>query len=117
MSYFKIYEDDYSHCVSGLKVSTKTNYNAQTNAAGNTVVDKINNKKVVEVKIIPLDEVEAQRLLETLEQFKLSIAFRNPRNGSLTRIECIIPDTDIEYYTIQVDKQMLKEFSLTFTEL
>lgn len=117
MEYFKIYEYDFSHCVNELKISTKTNYNAQTNAAGNTVVDKINTKKVVEVGIIPLDEEEAQQILNLIGNFNVPMTFRNPLTKAIATINCIIPDSDIEYYTIQADKQMLKAFKLKFTEL
>ena len=117
MTYFKIDGIDFSHCVNELKVSTNTNYNAQTNAAGNTVVDKINIKRVVEVGIIPLDELEAQSLLSILDRFQVVISYRNPRNSNLVNLSVIIPDNDIEYYTIQENKQMLKAFKLQFTEL
>ncbi|WP_354001421.1 DUF6711 family protein [Campylobacter sp.] len=117
MTYFKIDGIDFSHYVNELKVSTNTNYNAQTNAAGNTVVDKINIKRVVEVGIIPLDELEAQSLLSILDRFQVVISYRNPRNSNLVNLTVIIPDNDIEYYTIQENKQMLKAFKLQFTEL
>lgn len=117
MEYFKIWETDFSHYVNELKIATKTNYNAQTNAAGDTVVDKINSKKEIEVGIIPLNEVDAQALLDAIDSFNVSIAFRNPKNSMIQRINCIISENDIEYYTIQNDKQMLKAFKLKFTEL
>lgn len=56
MAYLKIDNTDFSMYVSGLKVGSKSNYNAQTNAAGNTVVDYINSKKTIAVNIIPLDD-------------------------------------------------------------
>mgnify|MGYP003291495799 CR=1 FL=1 len=42
MAYLKIDNTDFSMYVSGLKVGKKSNYNAQTNAAGDTVIDFIN---------------------------------------------------------------------------
>ena len=54
MSYFKINNVDYSMYVNELKVSKDVNYNAQTNAAGDTVVDYVNKKRTIEVGIIPL---------------------------------------------------------------
>lgn len=118
MTYFKINNTDYSAYVSELKVNDTVNYNAQTNAAGNTVVDFINRKREIEVSIIPLaDGTVVKGLLEKLNEFNLSISFRNPRTGELETINCIIPSNDIEYYTIQVNKVMYKTFSLTFTEL
>lgn len=55
MTYFKINDIDYSMYVNELKVSKEANYNAQTNAHGDTVVDFINSKREIEVGIIPLD--------------------------------------------------------------
>lgn len=63
MAYFKINGVDYSMYVKELKINKNVNYNAQTNAAGNTVVDFINAKRTIEVGIIPLnDSVMAQLL-------------------------------------------------------
>ena len=45
MAYFKINGVDYSMYVNALKVSRECNYNAQTNANGDTVVDYINTKR------------------------------------------------------------------------
>jgi hypothetical protein len=55
MAYFKIGEIDFSPYVNSLKINKSANYNAQTNAAGNTVVDYINSKRTIEVGIIPVD--------------------------------------------------------------
>ena len=64
MSYLKIKGVDYSSFVSGLKVDKSFNYNAQTNAAGNTVIDLINSKHSVEATIIPLDSATMATLQE-----------------------------------------------------
>lgn len=104
--------------VNELKVNDAVNYNAQTNAAGDTVVDYINRKRTVEVSIIPLEDgTVVKGLLEKLSAFNVSISFRNPQTGELETINCIIPSNDIEYYTIQDVRVMYKAFSLTFTEL
>ena len=47
MAYFKIGTTDYSKYVNALKVDRGANYNAQTNAAGDTVVDYINHKRTI----------------------------------------------------------------------
>lgn len=118
MTYFKINNTDYSMYVNELKVNDTDNYNAQTNAAGDTVVDYINKKRTIEVGIIPLqDGTVVKGLLEKLSTFNVSISFRNPQTAELETINCIIPSKDIEYYTIQANKVMYKAFSLTFTEL
>lgn len=118
MSYFKINDIDFSTIVNELKVNKAHNYNAQTNAAGNTVVDYINSKRTIEVGIIPLDSAAMARLLKEIDAFSVSISFRNPLTQALEEdIACIIPSNDIEYYTIQVNKVMYKALKLTFTEL
>ena len=117
MAYFKINEIDFSMYVSGLKVSKSANYSAQTNAAGNTVVDYINSKRVIEVSIIPLDAAAMLNLKAVIDAFSVSITFRNPSTNELETINAIIPEDEIEYYTIQANRVLYKEFSLTFTEL
>lgn len=118
MAYFKIGDTDYSSYVSSLKIQKAVNYNAQTNAAGNTVVDYINAKRTIEVGIIPLNEVDMLKLQLELDAFNVSISFMNPKTNTLEEnINCIIPSTDIEYYTIQVNKVLFKSATLTFTEL
>ena len=117
MVYFKIDGTDLSHYVNELKIATKTNYSAQTNALGDTVVDKINNKREIEVGIIPLDELEAQVILSLLDRFVVTIEVREPKTGALASILAMIPESDVDYYTIQADKVKLNAFKLKFTEL
>lgn len=119
MSYFKIDGKDFSKCVKELKVKKSTNYNAQTNAAGDTVVDYINAKREIEVSIIPLEAVRAAEILAAVDGFSVSLSFRNPLTNALEdNVKCIIPESGIEYYTIQTGGLvMLNEFSLTFSEL
>lgn len=118
MAYFKIGTVDYSNYVSGLKVTTTANYNAQTNAAGNTVVDYINQKKKIKVEFIPLGSAAVATLLTAIGTgFPISISYTEPSTQALATVSCIIPSKDIEYYTIQTGKVLLKSFTLTFTEL
>ena len=44
MAYLTVNNIDLSQYTKGLVVKKKYNYNAQTNAAGNTIVDIINSK-------------------------------------------------------------------------
>ena len=105
MAYFKIGDVDFSLYVNSLKVSKTANYSAQTNAAGDTVV-------------IPLNEVDMLKLQVALAAFSVSISFLNPQTNELeTNVSCIIPDSEIEFYTIQVNKTMYKAATLTFIEL
>lgn len=117
MAYFMINDADYSAYVSGLKVSKAATYKAQTNAAGDTVVDYINSKRTIEVEIIPLSDKTMLALQLALAEFSMNISFRNPATNALETIQVIIPSTQIEYYTIQADKVMYKAVKLSFTEL
>lgn len=118
MAYFKIGDNDYSMYVNELNVSKEANYNAQMNAAGDTVVDYINHKRVIEVGIIPLSDDVMAQLQTDLDAFNVSISFRNPQTNLLEEgVNCIIPESSVEYYTIQAGKVLYKEFQLEFTEL
>lgn len=118
MAYFKIGNVDYSNYVSGLKVTTNHNYNAQTNAAGNTVVDYINSKRIIDVNIIPLDDAAMIKLQSDIEAFNMPISFRNPQTGALEEnVEVIIPVNGIEYYNLAGAGRMYKAFALQFIEL
>lgn len=117
MAYLKINDKDFSAYVNELKVENTVNYNAQTNAAGNTVVDLINQKRTVEVGIIPLSDAVMIGLQAELDKFNVVLSFRNPRTNQLEEINCIIPSNNVEYYTIQSNRVEYKAFSLTFIEL
>lgn len=117
MSYFMIDNKDFSLYVNELKVSRNSNYNSQTNAAGDTVVDFINHKWTVEVGIIPLDDAAMQALQAALNGLEVSISFRNPQSGALETIHCIAPENKVEYYTIQANKVLFEAFRIEFIEL
>lgn len=118
MAYFKIGDTDYSMYVNQLNINKEANYNAQTNAAGNTVVDYINHKRTIEVGIIPLDSAAMAALQTAIDAFSVSISFRNPQTGALEEgVSCIIPSNNVEYYTIQANKVMYNAFTLEFIEL
>jgi hypothetical protein len=118
MEYFKIGEKDFSHIVSNLTIKTIVNYNAQTNAAGNRVVDFINKKRQIEVGVIPLKDGDMLKLLQAISAFGVAISFRNPNTNALEEnVACIIDENEIDYYTIQKDKVMYNAATLTFTEL
>lgn len=118
MSYLKINGVDYSMYVNELNIETETIYNAQTNAAGNTVVDFINAKRTIEVGIIPLDDRVMRELQTAIKDFSVSLSFRNPQTNALEEdVACIIPSSGVEYYSIQANKVMYNAFTLTFIEL
>lgn len=118
MSYFFIDGTDFSMYVNELTVDREANYHAQTNAAGNTVVDLINHKRIITVGIIPLDNEAMVALQNAINKFNVSISFRNPLTGALEEnVNCIIPSNGVEYYTIQANKVLFNAFSLEFIEL
>lgn len=118
MTYFKINNVDFSHYVSALKVETTNNYNAQTNAAGNTVIDYINSKRTIEVGIIPLNDADMKALQQAIGAFNVSISFMNPKTGAIeNNVNCIVPSDGVDYYTIQSGKVMFKAFTIQFVEL
>ena len=118
MAYFKIGETDFSDYVNELKVKKYTNYTAQMNAAGDTVVDLISKKREFEVGIIAINSEKMISLLDAIEPFNVTISFRNPQTGELEEgVNCIIPDSNVEYYTIQANRVLYKAFKLKFTEL
>ena len=116
MAYFKIGKTDFSNIVNELKIDKTSNYNSQTNAAGDTVVDYINTKRIIEVGIIPLDDTAMAELQTAINDFDVMISFRNPRTNQLETIFCIVPESGVEYYTIQANKVMYKAFKLKFIE-
>lgn len=118
MEYFKIGEKDFSPYVNQLNITKTVNYNAQTNAAGNTVVDYINSKRSISVGFIPLDGESMKDLQAALNDFSVSLTFRNPETNALEEnVLCIVPEAAIEYYTIQINKVMYNAFTVDFVEL
>ena len=117
--YFSIGIHDYSPYINELKITTNNNYTAQTNAAGNTVVDFVNRKRVIDVGFIYMNEEDIQHLLNDIQYFNVTITVRQIGGGNIIadEINCIVPSTDIEYYTIRKDKVMFKAFKLQFIEL
>jgi hypothetical protein len=118
MTYLTINGTDYSKYVKSLNVKRITEYNAQTNAAGDTVVDMIGRKRQIEVGIIPLSGTVARQLLLEIDNFNVTITFLNPHTNAISAdIPCIVDDTDVSYYTIQDNRKLTNEFTITFIEL
>lgn len=117
MAYLAVNGVDYSHLVNSLAVTSEANYNAQTNAAGNTVVDYINTKRAVEVGFIPLSDAECSSLFSNMQDIAVTLSFLDPKSGEMTEAACLCPSDSVEYYTIRADKVSFKAFTLKFTEL
>jgi hypothetical protein len=118
MAYFKIDGVDFSAFCNKLDVQTAVTYNGQTNAAGDTVVDYVGEKRTINVGIISLDDTDMFRLQRAISAFSVSLSFRDPRTNTLAEnVACIIPSYNAEYHTIQIGNVRYKATSLTFTEL
>lgn len=117
MAYFKIGDTDFSHLVRILNVTKEHNYNAQTNAAGNTVVDYINTKRNIEVGFIYMDDSDMSELQAAVDDFAVTITYRDPKTNALEVASCIAPEIEADYYTIQADRVLYNEFELEFSEL
>lgn len=118
MTYFKIGDTDLSSYVNSLKITRTHTYNSQTNAAGDTIVDLINSKRVIEVGIIPIKDNIMTLILNMLNDFNVSLSYLNPETALLeSGVNCIIPSHNIEYYTIQKNNVMYKAVMLKFIEL
>lgn len=118
MAFFKINNIDFSMYVNSLKVESNVNYTAQTNAAGNTVVDYINTKREIEVGIIPLNDEAMKALQAVISAFNVSVSFLNPNTATLEEsVNCIIPKNGVEYYTIQNGNVSFKQFTIKLIEL
>lgn len=117
MAYFKIGNTDFSHLVRSLNITKEHNYNAQTNAAGNTVVDYINTKRTIEVGFIYMDDSAMAALQAALDSFAVTIAYRDTKTNALETANCIAPKIEADYYTIQADMVLYNEFTVEFTEL
>lgn len=118
MAYFKIGDVDFSMCVNQLEIQKKANYTAQTNAAGDTVVDYINSKRTITVGIIPLSGEDMVALQAAISDLGVNISFQNPTTNAIEEnVACILPKDAVSYYTIQAGKVMFNAFTLTFTEL
>lgn len=117
MAYFKIGNVDFSHLVRSLNVAKSHNYNAQTNAAGNTVVDYINAKRTLEVGFIYMSDSDMAELQAAVNDFAVTVTYRDPLTNALETANCIAPEIEADYYTIQAGRVLYNEFAVEFTEL
>lgn len=117
MEYFSINGINYSMYVNKLKVTKEHKYKGATNASGNTVVKYVNTKRTIEVGIIPLDDSAMRDLQAVLNEFKVTISYRDPETGNLEEAVCILPKNSVEYYTIQANNTKFKAFFINFQEL
>lgn len=117
MIYFKINNIDLSNRVNALNVTKNATYNAQVNAAGNTVIDYINTKRKLQVGFITMPLTQAQSIFALLENLVITISYLDAKTNKLETINCYCPTIAHNYFTIQDAKQMVNSFTLEFTEL
>lgn len=118
MEYLKLNGVDFGGMVNRLNVNTVQNYTAQTNAAGNTVVDRISVKRTIEVGFRPLTLEEMQRVQSQTSAFSVLVSFLDPATGRLAEdVLCISAEAPTEYYTVQDGFVLFNEFTLEFQEL
>ena len=117
MAYFKIGDTDFSHLVRSMNIAKAHNYNAQTNAAGNTVVDYINTKRTIEVGFIYMNDSDMAALQAAVDSFAVTVTYRDPKTNALEVASCIAPEIEADYYTIQADRVLYNELTVEFTEL
>jgi hypothetical protein len=118
MSYLKVNDTDISHLVKGLKIGYETLL-AETsgrNANGDTVIDIINRKVKVYVTFRPMFDHEMLEFLNLIQDYVVSLSFRDSKTNQLTTITCYTGTPEPEYYHIG-DEVIYKDFSLNFIEL
>lgn len=108
---------DVSKMVNGLSVEKAHQYNAQTNAAGDTVVDYINMKRTVAVGFRAMGADEMSELQALLEPFTVALSYRDPATDALEEINAIAPKIETDIYTTAGDNVIYNEFTVSFEEL
>lgn len=117
MEYFRINETNLSPYISGLKISYKTNYNAQTNAAGDMVVDIVNKKKVFDVTFTYMNYGSLRSIIDDFyKEPSVTVYYLDPDTGETSYTQCFVAGFDIDYYTIS-RLIITKPFTVQFIEL
>lgn len=119
MNYFKIGNTDFSFLVAGMKVGYETLVSSDSgrNAAGDTVIDVVNEKKKVYIQFRHMTEEEMNSLLTAIQPYVVNVSFLDPRTKALTTIKAYTGTPEPEYYTIQPGGTIYKPMSLNFIEL
>lgn len=118
-NHLKIGGVDFSAYVAhrGLKVTRAHNYNAQTNAAGNTVIDYINAKRALEVEFVSMNGANMAALLTALESLAVTVQYRDPKSGVLETMQAIAPKVEPKYNTLSNGRVLFEPLAVKFTEL
>lgn len=118
MSYLKINNVDVSHLVKGLKIGYETlvSENSGRNANGDTVIDIINKKVKVYATFRPMTDSEMKSLLSTIEDYVVTVSYRDSKTNALKSATCYSGTPEPEYYTIG-NQVLYKVLNLNFIEL
>lgn len=119
MSYLNINGTDVSHLVKGLRIGYETlvSEDSGRNAAGDTVLDIINRKVKLYVTFRPMDGRDMATLLSAIGPYVINVSFRDSRTNATRTINCYHGTPEPEYYWIQGNNVLYKEFSFNFIEL
>lgn len=119
MSYFfKINDIDFSMYVNKLVVGKEHMYESFNTANGSDLIKYRGSKYVLEVGFVPLDYISMANLLSVIDQFSVTVSFRDPKTNLLVEnLVCIIPNHLVEYYTIRADKVSYKAFSVQILQV
>lgn len=119
MDYLKINGMDFSSIVSGLKVGQETlvSDNSGRNAAGNTVIDVINQKFKLYVTLRHTTAYEMDAFLSAISDYVVEVEFFSPFGTEHLTITAYTGTPEPEYYTIQDNNIIYKPMSLNFIEL
>ena len=118
MAYLKINGTDFSSLISGLKVGYETlvSDDSGRNAAGNSVIDVINEKVKLYTTLRHTTEDEMSRFLKAIKPYVVEVTYLDPETKELGTITAYHGTPEPEYYTIS-KKTIYKPMSLNFIEL
>ena len=119
MSYLSINGVDMSDLVKSLKVGYETlvSESSGRNANGDTVLDIINQKTKLQVGFRPMNDSEMAKLLNAVDEYIVSVSYRDSKTNSNKTITCYTGTPEPEYYCILNNKVFYKEMNLNFIEL
>lgn len=117
MTIFKINNVDFSGLVSGLKVGYETlvSDNSGRNANGDTVIDVINQKRKIYLKLRHTTIAEMQSFLAAIEPYQVTISYLDPKTNTLQTAITYTGTPEPEYYNIS--HSIYKPMNLNFIEL
>lgn len=119
MSYLIINGTDVSDLVKSLKpcYETLVSDDSGRNANGDTVIDIVNRKVKLQVVFRPMLDTEMAKLLSAIEDYVVSVSYRDSKTNSNKTITCYTGTPEPDYYFIHEDRVLYKEMSLNFVQL